>query len=245
MNATKPKGFRKRYTSYKANQKFLLPKGAFEYICYNGIYLLQQSHGTRNTPKISPRTRIITDDTKPSQSVLASKTTTFEELFLAHLDGAYNLARWIVKRDPDAQAVVQEAYIQASGAFVEFRETDPRAWLLTIVRNAAYTWIQQHGNSSSMIPSEKAIEAPRSDQPQPGLFHQKPKRQLREALSRLPAEFREVLVLHEIEGWSYKQMASALNVPEATVMSRLSQARRHLRQEVLQTSMTPSTGSSS
>ena len=106
-------GFRRRYTSYKANQKFLLPKGAFEYICYNGIYLLQQSHGTRNTPKISPRTRIITDDTKPSQSVLASKTTTFEELFLAHLDGAYNLARWIVKRDPDAQAVVQEAYIQA------------------------------------------------------------------------------------------------------------------------------------
>jgi RNA polymerase sigma-70 factor (ECF subfamily) len=177
--------------------------------------------------------------------VLARKTTTFEDLFLAHLDGAYNLARWIVKRDPDAQAIVQEAYLQASSAFVEFRETDPRVWLLTIVRNAAYTWIQKHANSSSMIPSEKPIHAAPSDKPKPVLFHQKPKRQLHEALSRLPVEFREVLLLHEIEGWSYKQMASALNVPEAMVMSRLSQARRHLRQEVLQTSITPSTGSSS
>ena len=178
--------------------------------------------------------------------VLVRKTTAFEDLFLAHLDGAYNLARWIVERDPDAQAVVQEAYTQASSVFSEFRETDARAWLLSIVRNAAYTWIQKHGNSS-MIRSkeEKAVHVAPRDKPKPGLFHWKPKRQLHEALSRLPVEFREVLVLHEIEGWSYKQLASALNVPEATVISRLSQARRHLRQEVLQTSMTPSTGSSS
>ena len=175
----------------------------------------------------------------------ARKTAAFEELFLLHLDGAYNLARWIVERDPDAQAVVQEAYIQASNEFVEFRETDARVWLPTIIRNAAYTWIQKRGNNSRVIPFEEAIHAAPSDEPQPADIHQKRKRQLHEALSRLPVEFREVLLLHEIEGWSYKQMASALSVPEATVMSRLSQARRHLRQKVLQTSMTPSTGSSS
>jgi RNA polymerase sigma factor (sigma-70 family) len=99
---------------------------------------------------------------------------------------AYNLARWIVERDPDAQAVVQEAYIQASSAFLEFRETDTRAWLLTIVRNAAYTWIRKHGNSSSMIRAKEAIHEAPSDKPKPGLFHQEPKRQLHEALSRLP-----------------------------------------------------------
>ena len=81
--------------------------------------------------------------------MLARKTAAFEELFLPHLDGAYNLARWIVERDRDAQTVVQEAYIQALDEFVEFRGTDARAWLLAIVRNAAYTWIQKRGNNSA------------------------------------------------------------------------------------------------
>ena len=162
---------------------------------------------------------------------MEEKQSGFEDLFLPHLNGAYNLARWIVERDPDAQAVVQEAFIQASRAFVEFREADARAWLLAIVRNVAHTWVQEHGNNSSVIPFEETIHVASSDKPQPGLFHQRRKRQLREALSRLPIEFREVLVLREIEGWSYKQLASALNLPSAAVMSRLSQARRHLRQE--------------
>jgi len=103
--------------------------------------------------------------------VHARKTAAFEELFLPHLDGAYNLARWIVERDRDAQAVVQEAYIQASNEFVKFRGADARAWLLTIVRNAAYTWIQKRGNNSGMIPLEEAIHVAPSDKPQPGLFH--------------------------------------------------------------------------
>jgi len=163
--------------------------------------------------------------------VHARNTATFEEIFLPHLDGAYNLARWIVERDPDAQAVVEEAYVQASSAFEEFREADARAWLLTIVRNIAYTWIKRRGNNSNMISFEEAIHVAPSDKPQPGLFHEKRKRQLHEALSRLPVEFREVLVLREIEGWSYEQLASTLNVPSATVMSRLIQARRRLRQE--------------
>jgi len=134
---------------------------------------------------------------------MEEKQSGFEDLFLPHLNGAYNLARWIVERDRDAQAVVQEAYIQASNQFVEFRGADARVWLLTIVRDAAYTWIQKRGNNSSMIPFEEAIHVASSDKPQPGLFHQRRKRQLREALSRLPVEFWEVLVLREIEGWSY------------------------------------------
>jgi RNA polymerase sigma-70 factor (ECF subfamily) len=166
-----------------------------------------------------------------ASSETIKKTATFEELFLRHLDGAYNLARWIVERDPDAQAIVQEAYIQASSAFVEFREADARAWLLAIVRNVAYTWIQKRGSNSSMIPFEEAIHVAPSEKRQPVLYHEKRERQLHEALSRLPVEFREVLVLREIEGWSYKQLASALNVSSGTVMSRLSQARRRLRQE--------------
>jgi RNA polymerase sigma-70 factor (ECF subfamily) len=126
---------------------------------------------------------------------------------------------------------VQEAFIQASRAFVEFREADARAWLLAIVRNVAHTWVQERGNNSSMIPFEETIHVASSDKPQPDLFNEHRKRALHAALSRLPVEFREVLVLREIEGWSYKQLASALNVPSAVVMSRLSQARRHLRQE--------------
>ena len=79
-----------------------------------------------------------TDNTEPPSIVHARKTVAFEELFLPHLDGAYNLARWIVERDLDAQAVVQEAYIQAVNVFVESRGADARAWLLTIVLNAAH-----------------------------------------------------------------------------------------------------------
>ena len=162
----------------------------------------------------------------------ARKTAAFEELFLPHLDGAYNLARWIVERDRDAQTVVQEAYIQALNEFAELRGADARAWLLTIVRNAAYTWIQKRGNNSSMIPFEEAIHVAPTDEPLSDSSHEEQKRRLHKALSRLPVEFREVLVLHEIEGWSYNQLASALNVPAATVKSRLSQARLRLHQEV-------------
>jgi RNA polymerase sigma-70 factor (ECF subfamily) len=158
--------------------------------------------------------------------VHARKTAAFEELFLPHL--AYNLARWIVEGDRDAQVVVQEAYIQAFNEFVEFRGAGARAWLLTIVRNAAYNWIQKLGNNSSMIPFHEATCVAPSDKPLPEPSPEEWQRHPHEALSKLPVEFRKVLVLREIEGWSYKQLASALNVSAATVMSRLSQARRRL-----------------
>jgi RNA polymerase sigma-70 factor (ECF subfamily) len=193
-------------------QKISFAQWKYWNISYNEIYLLQER----------------SDDPTLLSSVQARKTATFEELFLPHLDGAYNLARWIVERDSDAQAVVQEAYTQASGAFEQFCEAEPRAWLLTIVRNVAYTGIQKRRNDSSTITFAEAIQVTPSEKPQPGPFHEKRKRQLHEAMSRLPVELREILVLREIEGWSYKQLTSALKVPSATVMSRLSQARRRL-----------------
>ena len=162
---------------------------------------------------------------------MKEKQSLFEELFLPHLDGAYNLARWIVQRDQDAQDVVREAYIQAQKEFVGFPRADARAWLLTIVRNAACNWIQKLGNNSSMIPLDEATRVA-SDKPLPEPSPEEWQRHRHEALSRLSVEFREVLVLREIEGWSYEQLASALNVSAATVTSRLSQARRRLRQEV-------------
>jgi RNA polymerase sigma factor (sigma-70 family) len=210
---------------------------------------------------------------------MGEKQPQFEQLLLPHLDAAYNLARWIVKRDQDAQDVVQEAYLRATKGIGGFRGTDARAWLLTIVRNTAYswmkeypndsnmiltdapipdaptgepahgspqeertrllyeantayTWIQKRDNHSNMIPFDDATHVAPSDKPLPVPSPEERQRHLHEALSRLSVEFREVLVLREIEGWSYKQLASALNVSAATVMSRLSQARRRLRQEV-------------
>jgi RNA polymerase sigma factor (sigma-70 family) len=150
---------------------------------------------------------------------MRQKQSLFEELLLPHLDGAYNLARWIVERDQVAQAVVQEAYIQALKEFVEFRGADARAWLLTIIRNTAYTWIQKHGNHSNMISFDETTHVAPSDKPLPEPSPEEMQRHLHQALSKLPVEFREVLVLREIEGWSYKQLASALNVSAATVMS--------------------------
>ncbi|HYY31015.1 MAG TPA: sigma-70 family RNA polymerase sigma factor [Chthoniobacterales bacterium] len=163
---------------------------------------------------------------------MRNERSLFEELCLPHLDAAYNLARWIVARDHDAQDVVQEAYMRALKGFKGFRGTDARAWLLTIVRNTAYTCTRKYSRFSNMISFDEALHSTPADEPVPESFYEERKRQLQDALNRLPAEFREVLVLYEIEGWSYKQMASALNLPAGTVMSRLSRARRRLRQEL-------------
>ena len=163
------------------------------------------------------------------------KTPSFEEIFLPHLDAAYNLARWILGTEHDAQDVVQEAFARAWKGFPKFRGENPRAWLLTIVRNTAYTWIKRHARDEGrLVPlDEKSVSVAFEAAPSE-LRLDKRNQQLRQALNRLPAEFREVLVLFEIEGWSYKAMATTLEVPLGTVMSRLSRARRRLREEITQ-----------
>jgi RNA polymerase sigma-70 factor, ECF subfamily len=161
-----------------------------------------------------------------------------EEFLLPHLDGAYNFARWLIEKDQDAQAIVREAYIQAVKDVAQFRGTDSRNRLLKIVRTIAYAWIQQREKYSNVIPLPEAHRAEpttetkamggESGQPTPKASD--PHRPLQQALSELPVEFREILVLHEIEGWTCSQLVSVLEVPLATVLNRLSRARQSLRQ---------------
>jgi RNA polymerase sigma-70 factor (ECF subfamily) len=163
---------------------------------------------------------------------MEEKQSLFEEFFLPHLGAAYNLAFWLVGRDADAQDVVQEAYLKALKGFNGFRGTNARSWLLKIVRNAAYSWAKKHSNDSNMIRFDEAIHAATWDERLSPSPLQDRINQLHAALTQLPAEFREILLLRDIEGWSYKQLASILKIPSGTVMSRLNRARRRLRQEL-------------
>ena len=157
----------------------------------------------------------------------------FEEVCLPHLDAAYNLARWLVGRDQDAQDVVQEAFIRALKGFKGFRgENSARAWLLTIVRNVAYSWLKRRAAHWYMVPFDPAIHDGTMGEQLSESSQQERVQQLGEALKRMPLEMREILVLREIEGWSYKQLASTLKVPSGTVMSRLSRARQRLQKEL-------------
>jgi RNA polymerase sigma-70 factor, ECF subfamily len=158
----------------------------------------------------------------------------FEEIFLPFLDAAYNLARWIVQHDQDAQDVVQEAYLRAFKGFHAFRGGNGRAWLLTIVRNTAYTWINKHAADEKLVPyeEEKHAEIISFDQPTKEIVSEKRKEYLQNALLRIPPEYRETIILYELEGLSYKELALALGIPIGTVMSRLSRARRRLQQEL-------------
>ena len=157
----------------------------------------------------------------------------FEELFLPQLDAAYNLAYWIVRREHDAEDIVQESYVRALKGFSRFRGDNPRAWLLTIVRNTAYSWIKKKQRiEERLVPLDEEIHAVPLEVVPSEQHLEKQRQLLEQALKRLPAEFRESLVLYELEGWSYKAIAAALDVPLGTVMSRLSRARRRLQQEL-------------
>jgi RNA polymerase sigma factor (sigma-70 family) len=156
----------------------------------------------------------------------------FEQSCLPHLDAAYNLARWLVGRDQDAQDIVQEAYFRALKGFKGFRGGNSRAWLLAIVRNAAYTWLRKHAKQSYTVPFDPTFHDGTTGDPPSESTYEERVQQLDEALNRLPFEMREILVLRELEGWSYKQLASTLKVASGTVMSRLSRARQRLQREL-------------
>jgi RNA polymerase sigma-70 factor (ECF subfamily) len=164
---------------------------------------------------------------------MGEKQSLFEELFLPHLGAAYNLAFWLVGRDADAQDVVQEAYLKALKGFNGFRGINARSWLLSIVRNAAYSWAKKNSKDSNVIPFDEELHTPPWNECLLPSHRQDRINQIHEALALLPAEFREILLLRDIEGWSYKELASILNIPAGTVMSRLSRARQRLRQELV------------
>ena len=156
----------------------------------------------------------------------------FEQVVLPHLHAAYNLARWLVRREQDAEDVVQEAYLRAYRFFSGFHGGDARAWLLQIVRNTSYTWLQQNRpqESAAEFDEEMHSDTQIPVNPETLAIESANRQRLHRALEELPPNFREVLILRELEGCSYKEIAEITGIPIGTVMSSLSRARRRLAQ---------------
>jgi RNA polymerase sigma factor (sigma-70 family) len=154
----------------------------------------------------------------------------FRQQALRHLDEAYSLARWLTRDRHDAEDVVQEACLRALRGFENFRGEDGRAWLLTIVRNTCYTWLKRRRHTVSTVEVDADIAAVESDVPDPfaELTRNIDSQQLRAAIEELPIEFREAIVLKDLQGMSYRQISEIAAVPIGTVMSRLSRGRRRL-----------------
>jgi RNA polymerase sigma factor (sigma-70 family) len=160
-----------------------------------------------------------------------NKLASFEEAVLPHLDAAFNLARWLMRNPADAEDVVQEAYLRAFKFFGGFHGTDGRSWLLAIVRNTCYTWMQ-HNRSPALAISldDDVLEIESKDlNPEALLLQSADTQMVRQALEDLPVEFREVLVLRELEEMSYREIASITDLPLGTVMSRLARGRKRLQ----------------
>ena len=157
----------------------------------------------------------------------------FEEVVLPHLDAAFNYARWLTKNDADAEDVVQDAYVRALRFFSSLRGEDARAWLLTIVRNTWYGRFPRRAGRGVMTLGHADVEdvdnlADASLDPEAQMIQQQTVEQMRRALETIPTDFREVLVLRELEGLSYKEIAAIVGIPLGTVMSRLARARERL-----------------
>ena len=154
------------------------------------------------------------------------KLARFELLVVPHMKAAYNLARWLTRNDHDAEDVVQEAYLRAYRFFDGFHGGDSRAWLFAIVRNTCVTWMQQNRR----LTFEEDLDEKQAPEPSPEalVMDTVDREALRRAIEDLPVEFREAIVLRELEGLSYKEIGAITNVPVGTVMSRLSRARARL-----------------
>jgi RNA polymerase sigma-70 factor (ECF subfamily) len=158
----------------------------------------------------------------------------FEQVFLPHLDAAYNLARWLLRNDQDAEDAVQEAYMRAHKAFSRFRGGDGKAWLMTILRNVCLTMIGKSKSHEPTEPFDEEIHQAAGQSEMREAFRQKANAEtLQSALEKLPDEAREIIVLHDLEGMAYKQIAAVVGIPIGTVMSRLARARGRLRAEIV------------
>jgi RNA polymerase sigma-70 factor (ECF subfamily) len=183
---------------------------------------------------------MILDDAAWSLQELGPTTDTarFAEMALPHLDAAYNLARWLTRDPADAADVVQEAMLRALRFFGSFRGGSGKSWLLTIVRNTAIDWMRANRPAQSLTPASpdgdplENIPA-EGDDPETALIRIGDRQQLDRLIAALPTEFRECLVLREMEELSYKEIAAVTGVPIGTVMSRLSRARLLLQRALI------------
>jgi len=163
-------------------------------------------------------------------------TRRFEEAVLPHLNAAYNLARWLVRNSHDAEDIVQEAYLRAFRFWRGYQGGDARAWLLTIVRNTSYSFLDKNRAAELKEEFDESRHGSESPQPDPeaSLVASAESQLLREALGHLPVNFREAIILRELEGLSYREIAEVMDVPIGTVMSSLARGRTRLRELLLQ-----------
>jgi RNA polymerase sigma-70 factor (ECF subfamily) len=158
----------------------------------------------------------------------------FEEVILPHLDAAYNLARWLTGNAHDAEDVVQEASCRALKFFHGFRGHNGRTWWLQVVRHTCYTWLQTHKARVPVRPFREDLHGAAADDlnPEKLLLRRADEQLVREAIEELSVEFREAVVLRELEGLSYQEIATVAGIPLGTVMSRLARARRQLQERL-------------
>ena len=162
----------------------------------------------------------------------------FARIVLPYLDDAYALARWITGNRADAEDVVQESCLRAFRAIGGFAEGNARAWVLTIVRHAAYQWLRKNRPAALVLVEDlEPIEHRQAnfavmgvDTPESALIAKAATERLEAAIAALPTPFREVMVLRDLQGLAYREIAAVTEVPVGTVMSRLARARRRLMQ---------------
>jgi RNA polymerase sigma factor (sigma-70 family) len=182
-----------------------------------------------------------TDHVAPAETALSGEddSARFARVVLPYLDDAYELARWLAGNRADAEDIVQEACLRAFRSIARFKEGNARAWVLTIVRNTAYTWLGRNRSANLVVTDDlEAVERAETDRghpsgfeietPEAALIAKAEAARVQTALAALPAPFRETLVLRDLQGFDYREIAAITGVPVGTVMSRLARARRRL-----------------
>lgn len=166
------------------------------------------------------------------RSVRLSDHTRFEQLVLPHLNAGYNLARWLTRNPSDTEDVIQDACVRALKYIGSMSRNDGKAWFLTIVRHAFYDWCERNRPAEIARDDGTALEMavdPAAVDPELAAVRSAEAKVLAEAVAELPLAFREILILREMEEMSYREIASVVDVPIGTVMSRLARARALLR----------------
>ena len=158
-----------------------------------------------------------------------NRAAKFEETFLPHLDAAYNLARWMTRDGADAEDVVQEACLRAFKFLDGFHGGDSRSWLLKIVRNTCYSWLQKNRGLVAMAEFDEEQHTAEVRDVEAEMIGKIDSWMLKPLLEELPFEFREIVILRDLEGLSYKEIARVADLPLGTVMSRLARARERLQ----------------
>jgi RNA polymerase sigma-70 factor (ECF subfamily) len=163
-----------------------------------------------------------------SQSM--DKVALFEQTIVPHMNAAYNIALWLTRNAHDAEDVVQEAYLRAFRFFGGFNGNDAKAWLLTIVRNTCLTWLRRERAGGSAVTFDEQTHSPDREKTNPEVMVLSKSNlgQLKDCVEALPLDYREIVVLRELEELSYREISEIAGIPVGTVMSRLSRGRKRL-----------------